>query len=63
MAESAKAQEFLISLVLNGSDEVALTAMEYVRDFIGDVDLDVKRQMDEKIRRIVRFRMKCVKTD
>ncbi len=56
MAESIQANDMLVSLVLNGSDEVALTAMEYVREFIGKVDLEVQKLMAEKIKRIIRLR-------
>jgi hypothetical protein len=51
--DPAKSRDIFIEIVLLGSDESALNAIEYVRDFIQELHPEVREQINTKISAIV----------
>ncbi len=58
----AQARDILVNIVLLGSDESALNAIEYVRDFIDELNHEAKEQIEEKISTIVSSKIEKVRS-
>lgn len=56
----AIARDILVKIVLLGSDESSLNAIEYVCDFANELNPEVRSQLDRKISRIISSRIKQV---
>jgi hypothetical protein len=60
--DRAKSSSILVNIVLLGSDESSLNAIEYVRDFIDELSPEVRDRIEAKISTIVSIRMKQVRS-
>jgi hypothetical protein len=58
--DNPHSQDLLVQIVLLGSDESSLTAIEHVRDFQDRLNPEVRSQLDRKISRIISSRVKRI---
>jgi hypothetical protein len=60
--DRSKSMDILVDIVLLGSDESALNAIEYVRDFIDELNPEVREQIEAKMSAIVSSRIGKVRS-
>jgi hypothetical protein len=58
--DNPNSQDLLVQIVLLGSDEASLTAIEHVWDFREQLNPEVRSQLDRKISRIISSRVKRI---
>ena len=56
--ECQQSKEMLINIALQGSDESALDAIEFVRSFISELDPSVIERLEDKSWKVISSRMK-----
>jgi hypothetical protein len=60
--DRSKSRDILVNIILLGSDESALSAIEHVRDFIDELSPEVREQIEAKMSTIISSRIRKIQS-